>query len=177
MHGRYICMKKRIFALIAVALLMFSSVTVMAANSPTPSDYFEITVEGQTVGKNGATNLIVDGGKISVSSGIIEEGKKVTLTVTPDKNNKFSKWVIDGDYEIVEGSLTDLTITIIPKSDLDIDAKFLNSEDEPIKENPTKKPDNDSNVSPKTGVATGAVMITLLASGAIAITSKKKFSE
>lgn len=170
-------MKKKMLALIVVVLLMFSSVTVMAANSPVAPNYFEITVEGQTVGKNGATNLVVDGGKITISSGIVEEGKEVTLTATPDKNNKFSKWVIDGDYEIVEGSLTDLTITIIPKSDLDVDADFLDSSDQPIEEDPTKKPGNSSNVSPKTGVATGAIMITLLASGAVAITSRKKFSE
>ena len=171
-------MKKRVCALIAVALLIFSSVTVMAANSPVAPDYYEITVGGQTVGKNGATNIVTNGGKISISSGVIEAGKQVTLTAKADKNNKFSKWLINGDYEIVSGSLTDSSITIIPKGNIDIDAEFVTSEGEPVTEEPTtKKPDNDSPVSPKTGAATGAIMITLLASGAVAIASRKKISE
>ena len=170
-------MKKRICALIAVALLVFSSVTVMAANSPVAPNYHEITVNGQTVGKNGATSIVVNGGKISISSGVIEEGKEVTLTANPDKNNKFSKWIIDGDYEIVSGSLTSSTITIIPKSDIDVNAEFVDADGNELTEETTEKPGNDSPVSPKTGAATGALMITLLASGAVAIKSKKKISE
>ena len=41
----------------------------------------------------------------------------ITLTATANKLASFTNWVIDGDYEIVEGSLTSETITIRPKAD------------------------------------------------------------
>ena len=41
----------------------------------------------------------------------------ITLTATANKLAEFTNWVIDGDFEIVEGSLTSETITIRPKAD------------------------------------------------------------
>lgn len=168
-------MKKKLLVALTVVLLTFASVPVMAANSPATNPVYSITIGDQTVGKNGASGIKVDGGKISVSTGAVSVGEEVTLTATADKGYKFSKWVIDGDYTIVSGSLTSKTITIIPNADLNINAKFVDANGkEP--ETEIKKPDN-SGTSPKTGAAAGAILITLLASGGVAVTSRKKFSK
>lgn len=168
-------MKRKILVALVVALLTFASVPVMAASSPASDVVYSITIGDQTVGKNGASNIQVDGGKVSVSTGAVKVGEEVTLTATADDGYKFSKWVIEGDYTIVSGSLTSETITIIPKEDIVINAEFVDEEGNVVT-NP--KGDSDSSVtSPKTGVATGAILVTLLASGGVAITSRKKFSE
>lgn len=171
-------MKKKILMAIVVALLTFSAIPVMAADSPTASAVYNITVGDKTVSKEGSSGIKVNGGKISISTGVVKIGEEVTLTATPNKGNKFSKWIIEGDYTIVSGNLTDATITIIPNSDLDIDAEFVDSEENPITEVETTKGATDPSVtSPKTGAATGALLVTLLASGGVAITSRKKFSK
>ncbi len=174
-------MRKKILAVMLVALLTFSAVPVMAENSPTAPSVFNVTVEGNTVGKKGASGIKVPGGSISVSDGAVQVGKEVTLKVTPDKGKKFSKWIIKGDYTIVSGSLKDGTITIIPNGDIDIDAKFTDVapiSDMPETESNAGKGDTDSNTtSPKTGVPAGILLVTLLASGGVAVTSRRKYSK
>lgn len=173
-------MKNKLLIAVVVALLAFTSVPVSAANSPTAVPVYSITVDNNSVNKNGNNGIKVDGGKISVSNGVVESGKTVTFKATPNKNRKFVKWIIKGSYKIVDGSLTNKTITIIPDGDIDINAKFkvLPAADE---KEPTTKfekiPGDDSTTSPQTGAAAGALALALLASGGIAITSKKKFSK
>lgn len=174
-------MKKKILTAVVVALLAFSSVPVMAANSPTAAPVYSVTVDKGTVSKDGNSGIKVNGGKISVSTGTVEVGKTVTFKATANKGKKFSKWIINGSYTIVSGSLTSGTITVIPNGDIDINAKFVNKNSNPEKETTKGKdktvPYDGSTTSPKTGAAAGAIVITLLASGGIAITSKKKFSK
>lgn len=198
-------MKKKILALLAVALLTFSAVPVMAANSPTAAPVYNITINNTTVSKDGNA---INGGKIVASTDKIEAGKSITLTATADAGKKFSKWVLpEGGYTIVSGSLTDATITVIPtKDNFNVNAEFVddvavttagNNETTVVSEDTDVDDDDDADVdddddedvdettaskgvsdnsgtSPKTGVATGAILATLLASGGIAVASKKK---
>lgn len=172
-------MKNKILIAVVVVLLAFSAVPVLAANSPTAAPVYNITVDKGSVNKGGSKGIKVDGGKISVSEGVVEAGKTVTFKATPDKNRKFKKWVIKGSYTIVDGSLTSKTITILPNGDIDVNATFkkvLPAQDE----EPTTKekvPGDDSPTSPQTGAAAGALAFALLASGGIAVTSRKKFSK
>lgn len=165
-------MKKKLLVAAAVSLLTLSSVSVMAANSPIADEYYNITIDDQTTGKEGNTTVEVPGGTITTSTGIVEVGEEVTLTADADDGYTFKKWVIEGDYTIVDGSLEEGTITIIPNEDLNVNAEFVDEDGNPA-EDPGKGGD-DSPVSPATGAATGGLLITLLASGGVAITSRKK---
>ena len=199
-------MKKKILALLAVALLTFSAVPVMAANSPTAAPVYNITINNTAVSKDGNA---INGGKIVASAEKVEVGKSLTLTATADSGKKFSKWILpEGSYTIVSGSLTDATITITPtKDNFNVNAEFVDdaavttaannettvaSDDADVDDDEDADVDDDddddvvdeteaskgvsdnSGTSPKTGVATGAILATLLASGGIAVASKKK---
>jgi hypothetical protein len=170
--------KKKILMAIVVALLAFSAVPVMAANSPTASAVYNISIGGNTVGKKGSSGIKVSGGSISVSTGTVKIGEQVTLTATPDNGYQFGKWIISGDYTIVSGSLTEGTIVIIPNGDLSINAKFKDKNGTEITEEITTKGSTDPSVtSPKTGATTGNLFVVLLAAGGIAVISRKKLAE
>lgn len=202
-------MKKRILVALALVLLTFSSIPVMAADSPTGAPVYTITVNGTSVGKDGNSNITVNGGKISV--GTVEIGKEVTLTATANPGSKFNGWDITGSYTVKSGDVTkDTTIVIIPNDEkVAVNAKFVtetttNNDVTTVASNETTvapddvdEPDDEyadgddndgddeettvstgsvdnSGTSPKTGVATGAILATLLVSGGIAATSRKK---
>lgn len=109
---------KRFAALTLVLVLIFAlTVSVGAKDSPTGKQYYSI-------------NTRVEGDGIIASDPIkVEKGTdgKVTLTAT-DGKGFFTRWIITGDYDIVDGSIEDPVFTIIPKSDLDVIGNF--SEDE-----------------------------------------------
>ncbi len=168
-------MKKLVAMMLAITLLVFSAIPVMAAKSPSADSYYDITVDGTTVGKGGDSGIKIDGGSISISTGVVEVGKEVTLTVNPNDGNSFTKWIIDGDYVIVSGSLTSGTITIIPKGDLDINAEFKTDSGKVIK--PVSGDKDKSTTSPKTGAMAGTLVLGLLASGSVAVASRKKYTK
>ena len=165
-------MKKFLVALMVI-VLAFSSISVMAKESPTAQKYYKVTVDGTPVKKDGDPSIKRPGGKISVIPGKVPAGKKVVLIATPDKGNKFSRWIIKGDYTIVSGSLTSEKLVVIPKSDIDVDAKFTKNGEE-ITEAPTKG-SNNSPISPKTGYgATAGVAVIMLLAGIVAAITKKR---
>ncbi len=192
-------MKKKFLAIFAIAILTVTSVPVMAdaIDSPTVAPEYHITIEGHTVSNSGTSGMQVPGGSISSSSGSITPGQEVTLTATADGGFDFSKWIINGDYIIVSGSLESGTITIIPLGDIDIDASFVpieETEKEKSKSKSTSKSkeeaaeeesiekeaaqNTDTSVtSPKTGVAVGGVVFVMLASGAVIIYSRRRLGE
>lgn len=163
-------MKRIMVVASVVMMLIFSSVSVMAADSPTADDYYTITMGSSS----SATSADVDGGTITVSENPIVAGEEVTLTASAEDGYAFVEWVIDGDYEIVEGSLEDEVLVIIPAGDIDVDATF---ESEDGDTTTTTTSDDTSSTSPQTGdsVATAAVML-VLACG-IAAVSKRKITE
>lgn len=201
-------MRKKFLVASLVALMAFSSVSVMAANSPSGDNYYNISIGDSTTGNTGNSSATIPGGDINSSTGAVKVGEEVTFTATPKGNNKFSHWVIKGDYTIVKGDLQTSPITIIPKGDISVTAVFVDANGNEIKADTTEestddngqidvdvtdddedvitvvnkdKDDNsntdDSNTSPKTGVPTEALFVTLLASGAVVLTTRKKLND
>lgn len=181
-------MKKKLLVTATVAIFALSSVSVMAANSPVAPKYNDITIGGSTVGSTSSSTITVSGGKITTSTGAVEEGKEVAFTASPDAGKVFVKWIITGDYTVVSGSLTTTTITVIPKGNLVVNAEFADMQvpteaiteiltEAPTEEESTKAPEkkDPSANSPQTSIPAAGVLITLLASGAIAVTAKKNF--
>ena len=85
----------------------------------------------------------------------------ITITGLPDDGHTFTGWLVDGDYEIVEGSLEDGYIVIRPLSDIKVISSF-DGHSTPIipeetttgsgdGESTTVKKWTDSKNSPKTG--------------------------
>ena len=108
-------MKKVLSVLMAVLMLSAIFAVAVAAEdnpSPEPQNYYkvEITVDG-----NGTANGDPTTG---------EEGGTSKLVANPDPGSKFIGWVIEGDYEIVEGSLTSPVLVIKPKGTVKVIAKF-----------------------------------------------------
>lgn len=180
MGGTY--MKFKVLIATIIAVLAFSSMSVMAANSPSGSGLNNVKVNGQSVGKKGSSTIKVNGGSITVSGGAIKVGKKLTITANPNNGNTFTKWVITGDYTIVSGDLNSAELVIIPKSDVSISAVFTDPNGNELtgpvnsgKETKPVKNGDSSSKSPKTGVATGFIFLALLASAGIAFTTRKSF--
>lgn len=165
-------MKLKVLIATIMLVLAFSSVSVLAADSPVGSELNNVKLNGQSVGKKGSSTLKVNGGTVKVSNGAIEVGKKLTLVATANDGNTFSKWVIDGEYEIVSGDLESGKLVIIPKSDVSIDTVFLDADGNELKGN--KANGDGSDKSPKTGVATGVALLTLLGSAVCMGYSTKK---
>jgi len=168
-------MKKRLLVATILAVFSLTSVSVMAAESPTADDYYNITVGDETLGTDSSSTVKVPGGTVDSSTGAVVVGDEVTFTANPDDGNSFSKWIIDGEYVIVDGAIDEDTITIVPSSDIVINAEFLDEDGNVIG-------DDDGDVdpgqtSPQTGTAAGGLFVALLASGAVAATSKKKLSK
>lgn len=153
---------------IALVLVMVFALTVSASAlvSPTGKDRFGITV-GQSPADGSLGNGNTD--KNSVSADMDEEGN-VTLTANENGNGKFEHWEIEGDYDIIEGSLTDKTIVIRPKSDIHAVAVFKAPDGSTSKVPAT----NNNNTSPKTGDPLYIVLtLAVLALGAGALAVKK----
>ncbi|MBR1533085.1 MAG: hypothetical protein IJ639_01865 [Ruminococcus sp.] len=72
--------------------------------------------------------------------------ERVTFTAT-DGEDTFTEWILECDYEIVEGSLKSRKLVIIPHTDIHATAVFVGSD------SPTSTPGtaNTSSTSPKTG--------------------------
>ena len=135
---------KRIISVALVLVVMFTlAINVAAAESPRGKDYYKITV-GHYPADGSLGDASSDKDKVEIKE---NPDGTVTLTAKEKGNGTFIKWVISGDYDIVTGSLTSKSMTIIPKSDIHADAYF---------EAPGSTPDSPSNpntdkTSPKTG--------------------------
>lgn len=126
-------MKKILAAILALTLVFAMAVSVGAKVSPTPKEFFDVTVRTE-----GSGDADADPYKVEKN----EDGSS-TLTAT-EKNGKFQRWEIEGEYEILEGSLTSKVIRIRPLSDIVATAIF--TEGSKGDSNP-----NTDSTSPKTG--------------------------
>ena len=139
---------KKIIAIFAVLLLVFSALSFSA--------FAEISPVGDKKVKVEITNNIDEDDK-TISYEV--KGDKLEISVNEDyieEGYKFVKWVIKGKYEIISGSLTSKTLVIKPLGDVFLtqifDIEALEDEDEPDKED-SKKPEgekNESDTSPET---------------------------
>ncbi len=153
-------MKKVLSVLMAVLMLSaIFAVAVAAEDNPSPEPAKTYTVE-ITVKGNGTANGDPTTG---------EEGGTSKLVANPDPGSKFIGWTIEGDYEIVEGSLTSPVIVIRPKGTVKAVAVFE-----------ATTPGKDTNpVSPTTGYNTQIVIALMSAvltvSLAVAVVLGKRY--
>lgn len=153
-----------------LALLLVASVSVVAfaAGSPVqPGTTFDVAV----------SNANSNNGKVEK---VVNEDGTITLTVNLADGAKFAKWVINGDYEIVEGSLTSTTITIKASADLKVEASYegdTTTTTTAVDKTAGNDSTGDSSVSPKTGAPVASVAVVLFAAAGVAVVSRKKLSK
>ena len=157
---------KRILSVILTALILTAvfAVCVTAADykSPADRDYNIITI-------------VVDGdkgGTVTADPVTVPKGETSKIIAKPDDGYEFSGWVIEGEYEIIEGDLNSPVIVIRPLTDVKVTAKFTG----------TAKRDTDTE-SPETGLidntAFAGVAVALVISfsaAAVVVTGRKYFS-
>ena len=157
---------KKIFAVLLTLIMMFAlSVTAFGVVSPVGEKEYEVK-----------TYVVddVDGTTSFQWYKIIPEGDNIRLIVDDKYINSFIKWIIEGDYEIVSGTLTDTEILIHPKSDIDAYVHITYSAHDTDKPG---KPD-DSKKSPDTSAAPIASAVAVMAlAGMTALIAKKKISK
>lgn len=137
-------MKKLIAILVSVFVLVSLCVTMaVPAMAATPS------AEGEEVFKINVSSF-AEGTKTPGSYKVEKDGT-ITLTISKDRDYDFVKWAIDGDYEIVSGSLTSKTLVIRPLSDLDIEEAYDVKGSQGAGEKPADLDENESDKAPETG--------------------------
>ena len=106
---------KRFAALTLAFILMFTfAVSVAAQDSPVGKEYYKIVATAE-----GNGHAYTSTNKVEVGT-----GETVTLTAVED-GGYFTRWIIDGDYELLEGyTLEDPVIEIRPRSDIYAIASF-----------------------------------------------------
>lgn len=138
---------KKIIAIGMVIAVMLTLVVSVAADtlnpSPTkPGTEYKIVVQAS------------DGGTAIYR---INEDGSVTFIANPTPGHQFTKWIIEGDYVVVTGTVTDKEFTVTPKSDLKAFASFDGKTEPGVK----PWPENDS---PKTGNFIAPVVIVAVVS-------------
>lgn len=157
-------MKKIVSLMLALLLVACASVVAFAAGSPVqPDTEFDVTV----------SNANSSNGKVEK---VVNEDGTITLTVDVTDGATFSKWIISGDYEIVEGSLTSTTITIKASADLKVEAAY-EGETTTTAAAVVDDSTGESPVSPKTGAPVASVAVVLFAAAGVAVVSRKKLSK
>lgn len=163
-------MKKVFLALISVfvlaSLCVAMAVPAMAATySAEGEEVFQINVSSFATGEK------------TSGSYVEEEDGTITLTIAEDSEYDFVKWAIDGEYEIVSGSLTSKTLVIRPLSDLDIEEAYDVEGSQGAGEEPADLDENDSDKAPETGNAALGFAVLLTACGfATVLVAKKRLA-
>lgn len=106
---------KRFAAITLALILMFTvAISVAAQESPSGKQFYKIDVSSE--GSGTATS----------STNKVEKDTGDTVTLTADPNQGFfTRWIIDGDYELLDGySIEDPVIVIRPSSDIKAIASF-----------------------------------------------------
>lgn len=115
---------KKIISIALILVMLFAvtaSVSVAALPSPEAEDEYNIVVDAEGNG-SGTTNK----NKVVITDP--DEDGIVTLTADPD-GGYFTLWIIDGDYDIIEGSVNDPVMKIKPKSNIHATANFREDKD------------------------------------------------
>lgn len=165
-------MKKLLIPLLVLAMVFSLSLCAFAESVPSPTApvVYEVTVNQPN--KNVGSVSRVD-----------NNDGTITLTVSPEEAVSFTKWVLEGDYEIVSGDLTSTTIIIKPKADnVIVNTEFKTAETTTSAEEttvPSDAPadDNGSDTSPETGAPVAAVAVTLAVAMGAAFVAKKQLSK
>lgn len=168
-----ITMKKLISVALALVMIFALTATVAAKDSPVAKDYYSISV-GYSPADGSLGTASADKSSVMI---IENEDGTVTLTAVTKGDGVFEQWTIDGEYEIVSGSLTDPVIVIRPKSDINAVAQFKtsgSSTPDSSSSKPSSSGGSDSKSSPKTGDPIWMVLgLAVLALGAGTLAVKK----
>jgi len=147
-------MKKVISLLVAVLILACGIVSVSAEISPTaPIVGDKITIDAVPVPDNaGSVTPDID----NPFEYIIGSDGTVKLVASTNEGFKFVRWeFVTGEFDIIEGSLTSPTITILPKGNANIRAyAHFVKDGETVPSEPDTKPvtpPDDGDKSPITG--------------------------
>lgn len=164
-------MKKLLIPLLVLAMICSLSLCAFAESvqSPTAPVVYEVVVN-QPDKNVGSVN------RVDNADGTI------TFTVSAEDEATFTKWVLEGDYEIVSGSLTSKTITIRPKADnVKVNTVFNGEETTTAAaDTTTAATSGDSNgsaTSPETGAPVAAVAVVLATAMGAAFVAKKQLSK
>lgn len=169
-------MKKIISLLVAVVAMLAVSVTSFAVKSPVAPPDFDVNIGG-IIDQNG--NSKTDTSWIKV----IKDGENLIISVEDGYEDFFIKWIITGEYEIIEGDLNSPTLVIRPLGNItiqqvvtDINAKPNTNTDTDTNTGTPGKP-NESPTSPSTGTAAGVLVVLMGACACTAVISKKNLSK
>ena len=111
-------MKRIVSIALVVMMVLAMTVSVSALSSPGPKEYYKITVGSE--GKGHATS---DKDKV-------QAGTDGTVTFLAfEDGGFFTKWIIDGKYDIVSGGEYDDQLIIKPLSDINAIASFSEAKD------------------------------------------------
>ncbi len=130
-------MKKTISVVVALVILALSAMPAFALPSPTASKEYNIIIH-KTEGGSGTYTTKID-----------KDGKHAKIIAHPKNGYEFVKWIPKGKYEI-DGKLTDKTLSILLKSDVEFTPVFKKKGTSSSSVSPSVS-QNDSPVSPKTG--------------------------
>ena len=111
-------MKKVISIALIVMMVLAMTVSASALVSPTPTDYYNMTV-----GSEGRGHAETSTDKVEVNS-----DDSVTFTAYED-GGYFTKWIVDGEYDVISGSEYDPEFVIKPHSDVNAIASFSEEKD------------------------------------------------
>lgn len=118
-------MKKMISVALALVMIFALSISAFADISPVGEDYYKITTA--TEPEDGSLGT-AETSKNKVKKDATGEDAQVTLTAT-ETEGFFTLWIIEGDYDVVEGDEESPELTIIPHSDIHAIASFTVDED------------------------------------------------
>ncbi|MCH5303895.1 MAG: hypothetical protein J1E41_03440 [Ruminococcus sp.] len=150
-------MKKTLSLLVAAIILVLSAMPAFAVVSPTASKEYKVIMHNP------------NGGSGSYTTKTDKDGKHATLTAHPKNGYEFSKWVIEGDYVLEDGELTDDVISVLLNSDIHVYPQFkkIGSKSSETGSKITVS-QNTSSTSPKTGDNTIYFAIALIAAAVLA---------
>lgn len=138
-----ITMKKIISVALALVMVFALTMSVAAKDSPSAKGYYSITVSTEPADGSLGT---ADTDKAQVDKTATGSDAEVTLTAE-ETDGFFTLWIIEGDYEIVDGDLEYPELVIIPKSDIHAIASF-SIEEEFLTMTAKAKGDGTATVSP-----------------------------
>ena len=145
-------MKKIVSIVVALVLVSVLSVSAFAAKS---------VVADIITDFNGGTSTTT------------QDNSKNEFTFTADEKDgyNFVGWEIEGNYEIISGSLDSETITIRFEDDVDLEeaAKLATPEFKKVSDGGNKKPDG----SPDTGDSMAVAALAVLALGGLVVSKKR----
>lgn len=162
-------MLKKISAFIAVLVIAaVACVPAFAAKSPSGNKTFEVTVSSNRSDFDSDFSYVKNGDNYELKA--MEDTDRYT----------FAGWEIEGEYEIISGSLDSPDLVIRPIGDVKIkqvfdDAEEADVDDDAKDDNDNKGETNNSDKSPATGSnAVAGLAVLFAAAGATVVYAAKK---